>query len=159
MIGGRGNAEVAFQALIEVVAGFGSRNQNARSGEGAVDMLGDESALHPLPQQVELGVVGDQASVFEDRLEWTEIVAGGSKVNCPDRSTLAAKREQADVALPRIKPIAFALNIGFDVQSNAACSRQVGGNAVEVAAEGAENPSGGHEDIWGDFPIPYIETF
>ena len=100
--------------------------------------------------------MNDDAGFLQDRLERAEIVSGGAEVDGPDRSAVAAEGEQADVALPRVESVAFALAVGFDVQRDAGGSGQVEGDAVEIAPEGAENSSRGHGEVGGRSPIAYI---
>ena len=159
VIGGGLDAEVSLQALVEVVAGFGAGHEKAGGGERAKDALGEQTAFHAQPEQVEIGIVGDDGRVFEDVLERTEFISNGAEVDGPDGATLTAEGEQADVAFPRVESVAFALAVGFDVQGDPVGSGQVDGDAVEIAAEGAENPIGGLEDIGGCFPIAFIESF
>jgi hypothetical protein len=135
VIGGWGNSEVSFKTLIEIVAWFGSCHKQTGSSERAMDVLGDEAALHTQPEEVELGIVGDEARVLQDRLEWSQIVSRGTQIDGPDRSTLTAECEQANFTLPRIESIAFALAICFDIQSNARCSSQVGGYSLKIGSQ------------------------
>ena len=158
MIGGWGNPEVSFKTLIEIVAWFDSCHKQTGCSERAMNVLGDEAALHAQPEEVELGIVGDDARPFEDGLEWSQIVSRGTQIDGPDRSTLTAECEQANFALPRVESIAFALALGFDVQSNAVCSSQVGGYSLKIGSQRTKHPSRGHEDIGGCFPITYIST-
>ena len=92
VVGGRLDTEVSFQTLVEVVAGFGAGGEQAGGGERAVDFFGDQSALHPEPEQIEFRIVGDDPRVFQDRLEWSQVIASGSKVDGPDGSSVAAQR-------------------------------------------------------------------
>jgi hypothetical protein len=134
VIGGWRYAKVSLQAFIEVVAWFGAGHEKTGGGERAKDALGEQPALHPQPKQVEFGVVGDDARVFEDVLERTEFISNGSQVDGPDCAALTAEGEQADVTLPRIESVAFALAVGFDVQRDPVSSGQVECDAVEVGA-------------------------
>jgi hypothetical protein len=104
-----------------------------------MDALGVEPALHPQPEQVELGVMGDDAGLLQDRLERSEVVAGGAEVDGPDGAAVTAEGEQADFALPRVESVALALAVGLDVERDAGGTGQVEGDAVEVGAEGAKN--------------------
>ena len=83
--------QIPFQALVEVVAAFGAGGKQAGGGEGAGDFVGEKPALHPQPQQIELGVVDDEGRLFQDRGERPEFVAGRPKVNRPDGATVTAE--------------------------------------------------------------------
>ena len=53
---------------------------------------------------------------------------------------MAAEGEQADFPLPRVESVALALAVSLDVERDAGGTGQVEGDAVEVGAEGAEDP-------------------
>ena len=114
------HAEVAMEALVEVVAGLGAGRQETRGGERAEHAGGTQPALHPQPEQVELRVVGDDFHGFERGLQLAEIVAGGAEVDDPGLPVLDAKREEANVARPGIEAVAFSGAVGFDIERNGA---------------------------------------
>ena len=123
-----------------------------------MDFFDDQSALHLEPEEVELGIVGDDARFLEDRLEWSQVIAGGSNVDGPDGSTVAAQREEADVALPWIEAVGLSGSVGLDVQCDSLGILQVEGDAVEVTALGAEDGLRGSRDVRGISPLTYIQT-
>ena len=158
VVGGRLDTEVSFQTLVEIVAGFGAGGEQTGSGERAVDFFGDQSALHPEPEEVELRIVGDDARFLEDRLEWSQVIAGGAKVDGPDGSTVAAQGEEANVALPWVEAVGLSGSVGLDVQCDSLGILQVEGDPIEVAALGAEDGLRGIRDVRGISPLTYIQT-
>ncbi len=84
------DAEVALQALVEVVAGFGAGGEEPGGGERAENFGQTQPAFHPQPEQIELGVVGDDGGDRKDIRQRAEVVAHRHQVEHPDWSILAA---------------------------------------------------------------------
>ena len=84
------DAEVALQALVEVVAGFGAGSEEPSGRQRAENLGQAQPALHPQPEAVELGVVGDDGGDRKDIRQRAEVVAHRHQVEHPDWSILAA---------------------------------------------------------------------
>ena len=128
------DAQVTLQALVEVVAGFGASAEQSSCHQRAEHARGTQPAFHAQPEQIELGVVGDDLHRFERRLQLTEIVADGAEVDDPRLLVLHAQRQKANVAFPRVKAIASPFAIRFDVQRHGPSTHHQFRNASKAAA-------------------------
>ena len=128
------DALVTLQALVEIVAGFGTSAEQSSGHQRAEHVRGTQPAFHAQPEQIELGIVGNDLDGFESCLQFTEIVADGAEVDDPRLLVLYSQREQPDVTGQWIETIAFARTVGFQIEGNRFSLHDRDGNLRESVA-------------------------
>jgi hypothetical protein len=138
------DALVTLQALVEIVAGFGTSAEQSSGHQRAEHARGTQPAFHAQPEQIELGIVGNDLDGFESCLQFTEIVADGAEVDDPRLLVLYSQREQPDVTGQWIETIAFARTVGFQIERDRLCLHDPNGDLREHVARNNRNRSLAH---------------
>ena len=107
------------------------------------------------PEQIKLGVVGDDLVLLQAFTQFTQVVANGLQIKQPRRMFRNRQAEKADIAAPRVQSVSVSL----DVQGHSVSRLPYDGCNLAQQRRISQNPILRRGNIGNLFHSMYIKLF